>query len=625
VLLIYNRVEQKGKKIMSLQKTWPLIEARKILERFKEGDVVIQAGFGASGVPHIGTIQEVIRSIWIADSVKRLAPTRKVSVLVVVDDLDGLRKVPTGFPQSLKRYLGYPVCDIPYDGGLFSDKMVEVLIETLNNLDLLTEVEIVKSSERYRRGDFDHLLRGIFRRYSEVESAGLTGVQRDTWSPFMPLCRTCGRVNTTLVIETHIAEQSISYYCEGCGSTHNRVPVNGREVKLTWKADWAMRWQENRVSYEIYGKDVLDSHRTAMKIASAMGWSRPQGMSYQLFVDAEGRKISKSKGNGITLDQLLRWGTKESLYSMVYRNPNKGIELSQRSLSASLDKLILDLERTTPTDRFGTYLEYVMREDIKAQAPRITFSTLRNITDILSVSTTEPVTRYLEERMGLISLTEMELRMVEASVATFKEVIEPNRRFTLDTSFLTEINSLLRYIKQGHTTEEVVSEAFRIARDSNDVKGFFSSFYQVLLGQPQGPRLPLLIEVFGRDNMVRRTESNIARALQPPYREVVKGLPLVNENLELRLRRLYHSNISVSPYFKMLSGLLPSNKRRGGLYRYLPSGHEARIVKVQSKKGLHYAVVVLKVSYKSGRLQLINIKLFRSCRTALGFFKELSE
>lgn len=606
-----------------MQKDWPMLEARKILRREKSREVVLQTGFGASGVPHIGTIQEIIRTIWIAEAVRDLDPSREVKVIVFIDDLDGLRKVPQGFEgEGLEAWLDYPVSDIPFQGSSFSNKMVDHLLVTLEALNLSSEVEIQKASERYRSGSFNEGIVRFFENYQEIVEVGLSGVERSSWSPFMPICEGCGRVNRTRVRDVQLDRREISYNCLACGHEGVMTPFNGR-AKLTWKADWALRWGVNEVSYEIFGKDLVDAHKVSSRMSRVVNGTSPNGMGYQLFVDEEGKKISKSKGNGLTLEDLLKWGTKEGLFSLIYKNPNKSIKLSRESLSQSTDVTIRDMARQE--DREGTYLKYILRDDLFAEAPRFSLKVLNNIVELMSFTSISEAISFLEIERGISNLNEMELSMVESAVAGFRDNILPFRDYALSPENEPYLKELANFLTREVSDEEVVTEAFRLARLSGDVKGFFRSFYQILLGRAEGPRIPMLLQVYGRQGLRRSLITNIRQnspVRAPSTREILKGKESVETNLESKLRRRGVESVDFT--FPLLSkhlirrGVKNPLKRSAGLFLMTSEGKEVRLAKVHSRRqGSYFIVIEATIDYLSGRVAVRRYVPFRSFKKAL--------
>ncbi|WP_288989353.1 lysine--tRNA ligase, partial [uncultured Sphingopyxis sp.] len=302
-------------------KAWPFEEARKLIKRYPDGKpggapVLFETGYGPSGLPHIGTFNEVLRTTMVRRAYETLtggAPTRLVAFS---DDMDGLRKVPDNVPQQemLREHLGKPLTAIPDPFGKyesFAHHNNAMLREFLDRFGF--EYEFVSSTERYRSGAFDDALKNVLRHNQDILDIMLPTLReerRQTYSPFLPLCPDTGRVLMVPVTPLDVSAGTIAYTHPDTGAEMT-TPVTGGACKLQWKADWAMRWTALGVDYEMAGKDLSESVKLSSRIANALGAQAPEGFSYELFLDENGEKISKSRGNGLTIEEWLTYAPPE--------------------------------------------------------------------------------------------------------------------------------------------------------------------------------------------------------------------------------------------------------------------------------------------------------------------------
>ena len=294
-------------------RAWPFEEARKLVRRLngrtpEKGYVLLETGYGPSGLPHIGTFGEVVRTTMVRHAFHRLSdvPTR---LFTFSDDMDGLRKVPGNLPnqEMLAQHLGLPLTQVPDPFGQYesfghhNNARLRAFLDSFG-----FDYEFQSSSELYRSGRFDEALLRVLACYDQVMAVMLPTLgpeRRATYSPFLPICPKTGRVLQVPVVERNVAAGTIVYQDED--GTRVEVPVTGGHCKLQWKPDWAMRWYALDVDYEMSGKDLIDSVKAGGRILQALGGRPPDAFTYELFLDEKGEKISKSKGNGITVEELV--------------------------------------------------------------------------------------------------------------------------------------------------------------------------------------------------------------------------------------------------------------------------------------------------------------------------------
>ncbi len=316
---------------------WPFEEAKKIVARLKKkpkDEVIFETGYGPSGLPHIGTFGEVARTTMVRHAFRVLTgDTIKTRLIAFSDDMDGLRKVPDNVPnkEMLAAHLGKPLTQVP---DPFSNEYPSFAAH--NNARLRAfldqfgfEYEFLSSTECYKSGRFDKALLTVLERFEAVMNIMLPSLREEraqTYSPFLPICPRTGVVLQVPVVAHDAKAGTISYDDPETGERMT-TPVTGGRCKLQWKPDWAMRWFALGIDYEMAGKDLINSVKLSGEICRALGGTPPEGFNYELFLDEKGQKISKSKGNGLTIDEWLRYASPESLSLFMYREPKSAKRL----------------------------------------------------------------------------------------------------------------------------------------------------------------------------------------------------------------------------------------------------------------------------------------------------------
>src|SRR5205085_6208685 len=333
---------------------WPFEQAKAIVARLKKSpkdEVLFETGYGPSGLPHIGTFGEVARTTMVQHAFRVLTEDKiKTRLLAFSDDMDGLRKVPDNVPNRdmMAAHLGKPLTSVPdpfsneYPSfGAANNARLRAFLDSFG-----FEYEFQSATDWYKSGRFDKMLLTMLQHYDEVQAVMLPtlGAERQaTYSIFLPISPKTGRVLQVPVIQTDVEAGTIVYRDEDGALVE--TPVTGGNVKLQWKADWAGRWHALDVDYEMYGKDLIPSAELSAKIVRILGGRPPEGFNYELFLDEAGRKISKSKGNGLSAEEWLRYGTPESLAYYMYQAPRRAKRLSCDVIPRVLDDYLASVER----------------------------------------------------------------------------------------------------------------------------------------------------------------------------------------------------------------------------------------------------------------------------------------
>ncbi|EQB13890.1 lysine--tRNA ligase [Novosphingobium lindaniclasticum] len=524
-----------------VSKAWPFQEAQKLLKRYPQGKpngapVLFETGYGPSGLPHIGTFQEVLRTTLVRRAYEALtggAPTRLVAFS---DDMDGLRKVPDNIPNSevLAANLGKPLSRIPDPFGThesFAHHNNAMLRDFLDRFGF--DYEFVSASDRYNSGEFDAALTRVLecnQGILDIMLPTLREERRKTYSPVLPVSPTSGVVLQVPVEVLDAATGMIRFTDED--GTVVEQSVFGGKAKLQWKVDWAMRWYALGVDYEMCGKDLTDSVTQSGKIVQVLGGRKPEGLIYELFLDENGEKISKSKGNGLTIEQWLTYGTEESLGFYLFREPKSAKQLHAGVIPKAIDEYWQfrgNLADQAVDKQLGNPVWHLLRANGSddAATPRgagdtvpVTFSLLLNLVGVLGAdATAEQVWSYLG---NYVADADPEAHpelgdMVRAALATNRDFIAPTlqRRAPSanEAEALKVLDAELEKAGADATAETLQNVVYEIGKNEafqfETLRDWFKALYETLLGSPQGPRMGSFIALYG----VPETRKLIAEAL----------------------------------------------------------------------------------------------------------------
>lgn len=512
-----------------VSKAWPFEEARKLLKRYPDGKpdgspMLFETGYGPSGLPHIGTFQEVLRTTFVRRAYEVLtggAPTRLVAFS---DDMDGLRKVPDNVPNQglLAAYIGHPLSRIPdpfnkYES--FAHHNNAMLREFLDRFGF--DYEFVSASDRYNSGQFDDALRGVLRNYGSIMDIMLPTLReerRKTYSPVLPVSPKTQQV-LQVPIEVVDAEAGIVRF-EDHGEMVESC-IFGGHSKLQWKVDWAMRWVALGVDYEMCGKDLTDSVRESGKIARALGGRAPEGLIYELFLDENGEKISKSKGNGLTIEQWLTYGSEESLGFYLYREPKSAKSLHVGVVPRAVDEYWQFREKLAgqPIEQqLGNPVWHQLRTNGEKPGAGdtlpVTYGLLLNLVGVLGAhATREQVWSYLANYVTAAqpeAHPELDV-LVTAALAYNRDFIAPTLQRRKpegnEAKALAALDEELANAAEEATAETLQNMVYEIGKDPHfgfeSLRDWFKALYETLLGSSQGPRMGSFIALYGVANTRR--------------------------------------------------------------------------------------------------------------------------
>jgi lysyl-tRNA synthetase class 1 len=540
-------------------KSWPFEQARLLLERilrlrlsdaerdlaatlFAQGKfaeaaqtlpalarpVIFQCGYGASGLPHMGTFGEAARPTMVRTAFRALTEDAIPTQLIVFsDDMDGLRKIPDNLPnrEMLEADLGKPVTSIrdPYGEhesfGAHNNARMRAFLDGFG-----FDYSFMSSTETYRSGRFDAVLLRILERFDAIQAIMLPTLgeeRRATYSPFLPISPKTGRVLQAPTLERNVDKGTIVFPDED--GTLTEIPVTGGQVKLQWRPDWAARWTALGVDFEASGKDLVDSVRVSNKIVRALGGEPPEAFHFELFMDENNQKISKTKGNGLTMEEWLRYGTPESLAYYMYQSPKSAKRLYFDVIPKATDEYLqqLDAFNRARADSGAAAIDnpawHVHRGAPPERGSPVSFSLLLNLVSAADASTKDILWGFLERYIpGASAKTEPVLdQLAGYAINYYEDFVKPAKAFRApddkERAAMQALVAKLKALPAGADAEAIQNEVFEVGKDAGfePLRGWFSALYEVLLGQSQGPRFGSFVAIFG----VGRTIALIERAL----------------------------------------------------------------------------------------------------------------
>jgi len=514
-------------------KAWPFEEARRLIARLdrlpggKDKTVIFETGYGPSGLPHIGTFGEVARTTMVRTAFELLTEgRRKTRLICFSDDMDGLRKVPDNVPnrELLATALNKPLTSVPDPFGThesFAHHNNARLKAFLDRFGF--EYEFFSATECYRSGMMDATLLKMLAAYDQVMDIILPTLgpeRRATYSPFLPVCPRTGRVLQVPMIERNVAKGTVVYIDPETGEKVE-TPVTGGHVKCQWKADWAMRWTALGVDYEMAGKDLIDSVTLSSKICKALGGTPPEGFNYELFLDERGEKISKSKGNGLTIDEWLTYASPESLSLFMFQKPKSAKKLYFDVIPRAVDEylqFVAAYPSQTPPQQLDNPVWHIHSGHPPAAELPITFGLLLNLVSASNAEDKDRLWGFIRkyakdatpERYPVLD------QLAGYAVAYYHAFEKPKKVYRLpsddERKALAALDASLAKAPadaNAETLQNMVYEAGKANGFAENLRDWFKAIYEVLLGASQGPRFGGFIELYG----IPETRALIARGL----------------------------------------------------------------------------------------------------------------
>jgi lysyl-tRNA synthetase, class I len=524
---------------------WPFEEAKKIVARLKKkpkDEVIFETGYGPSGLPHIGTFGEVARTTMVRHAFRVLTDDKvKTRLIAFSDDMDGLRKVPDNVPNKdmLAAHLGKPLTQVPdpfsneYPSfGAHNNARLRAFLDHFG-----FEYEFMSSTDCYQSGRFDAALMKVLENLDAVMAIMLPSLRQEraqTYSPFLPISPRTGIVLQVPILEHNAKAGTITY--EDPDTKERMVtPVTGGHCKLQWKPDWAMRWVALGIDYEMAGKDLIDSVKLSGEITRALGAQPPEGFNYELFLDEKGQKISKSKGNGLTIDEWLRYASPESLSLFMYREPKAAKRLHFDVIPRNVDdyqQFLEGYQRQDARQRLVNPVWHIHSGNPPQPDMPVTFQLLLTLVSSSNAENAETLWGFIGRyRPGVTPQTHPKLnRLVEYAINYYRDFVAPTKTFREPTEgervALSDLRDALSQLAGDSTPEQIQDVVYEIGRrapfldekkKAKDGKpgvslDWFNMLYQVLLGQEKGPRFGSFVAVYGLANTVGMIDGALARS-----------------------------------------------------------------------------------------------------------------
>ena len=508
--------------------SWPIVEAKKILKERKKyidkkGKIILQTGYGPSGLPHIGTFGEVARTSMVVNALNYLTDLPK-EIITFSDDLDGLRKVPDNVPNKdvLNKNLHKPLTNIPdpfEKFKSFGEHNNEMLKKFLDKFKF--EYKFMSSTNLYKSGFFNSTLIKILDNYEGIMNIIIPTLGKErqkTYSPFLPICNETGKVLEIPIIE--IDKKNSSLIFDNNGKKLKASILDGN-CKLQWKVDWAMRWYTLDVDFEMYGKDLIESAILSSKIIKLLGKNNPSGFAYELFLDDKGEKISKSKGNGVTIEEWLNYASPESLSLFMYQNPKRAKKLYKEIVPKAVDEYLDLIEKSKKQDARELLLNplwHVHNGKIPSEDNIMSFSMLLNLVETSNASSEEILWKFVKNYKTNVAKNNFPIfnNLIKYSIKYFNDVVKQNKIYkkpnSLEMKALLDLITKLENCPDNMKPEDIQTEIYTVGKNNGykeNLREWFKLIYEVVFGVENGPRLGFFISFFGRKEMISLIKEKI--------------------------------------------------------------------------------------------------------------------
>jgi len=501
---------------------WPFVEARKLVKERskifeKKGKITLQTGYGPSGLPHIGTFAEVARTTMMVNAIKNIIdiPTE---IITFSDDMDGLRKVPENIPNKeiLENNLHKPLTSIPdpfkkYPSfGEHNNEMLKSFLDKFN-----FNYTFKSSTENYKKGVFNKTLLLVLEKYEEIMEIIIPTLGKErqkTYSPFLPICNETGKVLEVPIVNLNKKSGKIIYKSNG---KDIETEVTNGNCKLQWKVDWAMRWYTFDVDYEMYGKDLIESAILSSKICKTLGKKNPNGFAYELFLDEKGEKISKSKGNGITIEQWLKYASPESLALYMYQNPKRAKKLYADVVPKAVDEYLICIDKFDQQDDKNKLLNpvwHIHNGEPPKEKSIMPFSVLLNLVGTSNATDKEVLWKFIKKYNKDINISNHPIldNLVEYALKYFNEIVKPNKKYRKPTdkekTALKDLAKRLKNFKNSTDPEAIQTIVYAVGKDNgyqDNLREWFKAIYEIIFGDVDGPRMGFFISFFGIEETIK--------------------------------------------------------------------------------------------------------------------------
>ena len=514
----------------NLDKTnaWPFVEAKKLLRERKsfiekKGKIILQTGYGPSGLPHIGTFGEVARTSMMVNALNQLTDLPK-EIITFSDDMDGLRKVPDNVPNKklLNENLHKPLSQVPdpfekYNSfGEHNNEMLKVFLDKFK-----FNYTFRSSTKLYKEGFFNSTLQLILENYQNIMDIIMPTLGKErqkSYSPFLPICPDTGMVLEIPVIEILKEKSKIIFDNNGKKLEVNILDGN---CKLQWKVDWAMRWHALDVDFEMYGKDLIESAILSSRIIKLLGKNSPSGFAYELFLDEKGEKISKSKGNGITIDRWLEYASPESLSLYMYQNPKRAKKLYNEIVPKAVDEYLDFIEKGKTQNELQLLMNpvwHVHNGSIPNEEIIMTFSMLLNLVEASNANTKELLWKFVKKYKKDILEKDYPIfdNLIGYAIKYFNDVIKSQKKYKKPNEEEKKaLRALILTIKNCNDEmkpEEIQTLIYSTGKENGyteNLRDWFRLIYEVVFGDENGPRMGFFISFFGVKETKKLIEDRI--------------------------------------------------------------------------------------------------------------------
>ncbi len=507
---------------------WPFVEIRKLLKERKDlikskKKIIFQTGYGPSGLPHIGTFGEVARTTMMINALRQIdkMPTE---LITFSDDMDGLRKVPDNIPNPavLKKNLGKPLTAVPDPFEKFqsfaehNNTMLKNFLKKFN-----FEFSFKSSTENYKNGTFNESLKRVAEKYDDIMNIilpTLRSERRKTYCPFLPLCPDTGKVLEIPMLNLEKNTGKITFDNQG---KKIQTSIYNGNCKLQWKVDWAMRWFTFDVDFEMYGKDLTESAILSSKVCKSLGKIPPNGFAYELFLDEKGEKISKSKGNGITIDEWLNYASPESLSLYMYQNPKRAKKLYSDVVPKAVDEYLSLIEKF-PIQKIKDQLSNPVWHVHNGNPPKekivMSFSMLLNLVGSSNADDKKILWKFINRFHKNVNSKSNPIldSLTEHAIKFFKDKLKPRKIYKKpsdqERKALSNLALKIEKISENMPPEEIQTIVYSVGKENGyekNLRDWFKLIYQVLFGDLDGPRMGFFISFFGVQETIKLIKDKI--------------------------------------------------------------------------------------------------------------------
>ncbi len=503
-----------------------LIEREKTLGR--NLDLIrVESGLGASGIPHIGSLGDAVRAYGVKLALENLG--YKSELIAYSDDLDGLRKIPEGLPDSLQEHLGKPVSLIPDPYGChdsYGMHMSSILLDGLDKVGI--KYEFRRAIDTYKQGLLKDHIHTILQNSVKIgdKISELVGQEKyQKYLPYFPVCAECNRLYTAEATEYIVAEKKVKYTChdteigskmiKGCGH-EGEADITKDLGKLAWKVEFAARWSALDIRFEAYGKDIMDSVKVNDWVSDEiLEVPHPHHVKYEMFLDKGGRKISKSLGNVITAQKWLEFGNAKSILLLLYKRITGARELGFDDIPSLMNEYNeledtyfgrIKVDNQAKLTKLKGLYEYVnLLNPPKQSSIHVNYRLLIELTKIFKENRNERVMKKLID-YGVIKNPETEVEKLIEIAGNYSDEFDEQEKIEVELDDISKkaLDKLVKALQAEEEPEDIQNTIYQIAK-TNDVqpKDFFKILYQIILGTSRGPKIGPFITDIGRKQVAK--------------------------------------------------------------------------------------------------------------------------